>query len=57
MDIPNRKISALILEFGEPLLSELDLSDQFEMGSACRLLVTIWNAVTLDQHGKTRSWC
>jgi hypothetical protein len=54
--VSERKISEVILEFGEPVLDQLDLDDKFEMESAIRLLVTIWNAVALDHHEKTRHY-
>jgi len=56
MNIPDRKISEVILEFGEPMLGQLDMTDKFEMESAVRLLITIWNAVALDQQLKTRHY-
>jgi hypothetical protein len=54
--MPNRKISDVIIEFGEPLLSQLDLEDKFEMEGAIKLLVTIWNAVALDHQEKSRRY-
>jgi len=54
MSIPDRKISEVILEFGDPVLEALDQDDRFEMESALRFIITVWNAVRLDQHEKSR---
>lgn len=54
--IPNRKISEVILEFGDPLLEELSEDhDKIELEGMLRLIILTWNAVTLDQWHKTRN--
>lgn len=47
--IPNTKISATILEFGRPLISELppDHSKE-EFEHVITIIITIWNAVVMD---------
>ena len=54
MSATSQEITETIVEFGSPMLGELDTTDQLEMESALRLVVTIWNAVVLDQGYKTR---
>ena len=55
--IPTRKISETILEFGQPVIEELseDISKEvFE--SAMNIIVTVWNAVTLDAQNKNTNY-
>jgi len=48
MTIPLTKISETILEFGEPLLSQLDETPPIEvMRQALQIVITVWNAHVL----------
>ncbi|MDI1476386.1 hypothetical protein [Polyangium sp. y55x31] len=43
--IPDRKISETILDFGEPLLSQLGPAPPIEVAeNALRIVITVWNA-------------
>lgn len=54
---PVRKISETILDFGQPLISELgdDYGTQ-ELEHCMRIVISAWNAVTLDDVQSTNTW-
>jgi len=55
--IPTRKISETIIEFGTPILQELpNEPSKEEYDAAFRLIVSAWNAVTLDKQNKTNKF-
>lgn len=50
---PQKKVSEIILEFGEPILSDLPVNhtkEEFE--GSLRFIVCVWNAIILDVRDK-----
>jgi hypothetical protein len=55
--IPTRKISETIIEFGTPILQELpNEPSKEEYDAAFHLIVSAWNAITLDKRNKTNKF-
>lgn len=56
-DTSSSKISETILQFGEPLIAELDEScARHEFDQCLRVVISVWNAVTLDKVEGTDRW-
>lgn len=52
--LPNTKISATIMAFGESLLNALPYDhSQAEMEDAILIIITVWNSVVLDAWHKS----
>jgi len=56
-ELPNRKISETILDFGKAIIQELpEPYTKVELEAAIKIVVMVWNAVVLDKSNKNKSF-
>jgi len=56
-DIPKRKISETILDFGKTIINELsEPYTKTDFEAVIKIIVTVWNAVVLDKSNKEESY-